>query len=281
MKSTESQQNPRKKEGIMDHVKKIITSPVGATLLIGSFISLLLPIVLTQLSTGIDFSNTGQIGDTIGGIAGPFLNLTGLIIVYFSFKQQLEANNKQWESLELENVKERQQNDFDIIYKSIVMLGNEISIHEPSFRSINQIIKQVHQWNQTPEELIPGTWELMKNLGFEWNGIRIEKLDDYWKMLENFDWLSQYIRERYENIIDSIKRSDMDETRKNLLHSYLRNMCILPPYNWLPEESMQQMWDQDESKFQDTKILSLINELRVHTPMIFPHVIYPFISQDK
>jgi hypothetical protein len=41
------------------------------------------------------FGNTGTIGDTIGGIAGPILNLAGMIVVYLSLREQLRANNDQ------------------------------------------------------------------------------------------------------------------------------------------------------------------------------------------
>jgi hypothetical protein len=41
---------------------------------------------------GIDFSNTGQIGDTIGGLTAPFLNFFAAILIYKSFKEQVTAN---------------------------------------------------------------------------------------------------------------------------------------------------------------------------------------------
>lgn len=39
-----------------------------------------------------NFSNTGAIGDTIGGITAPFINGLGAVLVYIAFKEQVKAN---------------------------------------------------------------------------------------------------------------------------------------------------------------------------------------------
>lgn len=71
---------------------------------------LLLPIIFTWKSfLNFDFTNTGQIGDTIGGTMGPFASLLGSWLVYKSFKAQMDANkliqdgiNEQKEAKQLE-----------------------------------------------------------------------------------------------------------------------------------------------------------------------------------
>jgi hypothetical protein len=55
--------------------------------------------------TSFDLSETGQIGDTIGGITAPIINLIGAVLVYFSFQAQLDANKIQ--SVALSDEKER------------------------------------------------------------------------------------------------------------------------------------------------------------------------------
>lgn len=51
------------------------------------------PYVLTlETFTNIDFSETGPIGDTIGGLTAPFINLLAALLVYKSFREQLNAN---------------------------------------------------------------------------------------------------------------------------------------------------------------------------------------------
>ncbi|QXP72552.1 hypothetical protein H0I31_02285 [Tenacibaculum sp. AHE15PA] len=39
-----------------------------------------------------NFSETGQIGDAIGGITASIINLIGAVLVYISFKEQIKAN---------------------------------------------------------------------------------------------------------------------------------------------------------------------------------------------
>jgi hypothetical protein len=45
-----------------------------------------------------NFSETGNIGNTIGGITAPFIGLVGAILIYVSFRKQVEANEKQIEA---------------------------------------------------------------------------------------------------------------------------------------------------------------------------------------
>ena len=58
---------------------------------IGLFL-LFLPWVITQHYWGVSFYETGQIGDTIGGITAPFIGFLAAILVYLAFKAQIDAN---------------------------------------------------------------------------------------------------------------------------------------------------------------------------------------------
>lgn len=48
----------------------------------------------------LDFTKSGNIGDTIGGITAPFFSLLGSVLVYFSFRAQMQMNIIQMENLE-------------------------------------------------------------------------------------------------------------------------------------------------------------------------------------
>lgn len=63
-------------------------------LLIGGLVILTMPFVLTSqyFHERFNFSETGQIGDTIGGITAPFLNLIGAFLVFYALKAQVKAN---------------------------------------------------------------------------------------------------------------------------------------------------------------------------------------------
>lgn len=65
----------------------------------------------TSLLPIIDFSSTGQIGDTIGGITAPFIGLIGSVLVFLSFKAQTDMNRKQFEAIDkqFKRMKEEQK----------------------------------------------------------------------------------------------------------------------------------------------------------------------------
>lgn len=68
-------------------------------LIVGVLSLVFAPILLTQFSWRFNFTETGQIGDTIGGTATPILSFIGAILVYYSFKQQMAANRIQINAL--------------------------------------------------------------------------------------------------------------------------------------------------------------------------------------
>ncbi|MBK9555161.1 MAG: hypothetical protein IPO47_04870 [Bacteroidetes bacterium] len=49
-----------------------------------------------------DFSNTGEIGDTIGGIMTPFIAIIGAFVTFIAFWVQYEANRSQRKDIQIE-----------------------------------------------------------------------------------------------------------------------------------------------------------------------------------
>lgn len=73
-----------------------------------------------------DFSNTGQIGDTIGGITAPIVGLLGAILVYFSFKAQIDANEEQRKQFNHELARTVNEKRYNSILHDIDILRDEI-----------------------------------------------------------------------------------------------------------------------------------------------------------
>jgi hypothetical protein len=74
------------------------------------------PIIFSKFYSGVIFtSESGAIGDTIGGITAPFINLLAAFLVYLSFKEQIRANDK----LSRENSFNYISNLFNLIINSI------------------------------------------------------------------------------------------------------------------------------------------------------------------
>ncbi|WP_073310482.1 hypothetical protein [Flavobacterium terrae] len=60
-------------------------------LIIGILLVLIAPFLFTRNGT-LEFTTTGQIGDTIGGTTAPITSLIGSILVYLALKAQIRAN---------------------------------------------------------------------------------------------------------------------------------------------------------------------------------------------
>lgn len=86
--------------------------------IIGLIILIFIPLLLTQptLFTGIfNYSQTGQIGDTISGITMPFLTLLGAFLTFLAFWIQIKANKTQTEQFkkqDLDTKRDRFENKF-------------------------------------------------------------------------------------------------------------------------------------------------------------------------
>lgn len=75
--------------------ERVILWIAGALMIFGCFA----PIIFTRtkLFECLDFSNTGEIGDTIGGTMTPIVSLVAVILTYLAFLKQVEANRIQTE----------------------------------------------------------------------------------------------------------------------------------------------------------------------------------------
>lgn len=57
------------------------------------------PMVFTQCGSLADFTETGQIGDTIGGTMSPFVTIAGVFMTFIAFLMQVNANKIQSDQL--------------------------------------------------------------------------------------------------------------------------------------------------------------------------------------
>lgn len=72
----------------------------------------------------LDFSHTGQIGDTIGGIMTPFIALAGIGLTFLAFYMQFIANRTLKEDLE-EQKKQFSKTQFENQYYEMLKIHNE------------------------------------------------------------------------------------------------------------------------------------------------------------
>ncbi len=103
--------------------------------LIFIIIILFFPYLFTNFSSGIDFSNTGNIGDTIGGILSPFISLAAAVLTFFAFWVQFKANEQQKIDLRIERF-ENKFYELLRLHKSNIeelkigkLFGREVFVH--------------------------------------------------------------------------------------------------------------------------------------------------------
>src|SRR5689334_2180187 len=63
----------------------------------------------TRSFRNIDFNKTGPIGDTIGGIMGPFIAIAAAILTFLAFWVQYQANIQQREQFLLSLTKQKEE----------------------------------------------------------------------------------------------------------------------------------------------------------------------------
>ncbi|MDI9870027.1 hypothetical protein [Flectobacillus roseus] len=90
--------------------------------------------ILCQWFPSLNYEAYGTIGDTIGGITGPIINLVGAYLVYVAFKAQIDANKKNDEH-QYFNYMVEQINRFEDMY-----LESQINLMDIC-NSINNSIK--------------------------------------------------------------------------------------------------------------------------------------------
>lgn len=82
---------------------------------------------LPAIFAKLNFSESGQIGDTIGGLTSPVIGFFGAILVYLSFQQQLKANQIQSAALENEIKRSQQDRRYNSLSHDIDVLRQEIN----------------------------------------------------------------------------------------------------------------------------------------------------------
>lgn len=87
----------------------------------------LAPIIFTRtrLFEWLDFSNTGEIGDTIGGTMTPIVSLAAVILTYLAFLKQVEANKIQTEQFN-ETLKQKETDDKKQLKNSLELISLDV-----------------------------------------------------------------------------------------------------------------------------------------------------------
>lgn len=119
---------------------------ITSTLIIGIILIIISPFLFTRAFGIIDFSDTGEIGDTIGGITSPISSIIGSILVFYALKAQIEANEIVQSQLQEQRIREQQQK---IVYQLTKLLEiiqieiKEFTYRETTKRTRNGISEEI------------------------------------------------------------------------------------------------------------------------------------------
>lgn len=207
-------------------------------LVLGISLMLILPWILTQNSWLINFTQTGQIGDTIGGITAPISGLLGAYLVYLSFKAQIDTNNKQ-----------QKQIDEEKNYRKIQDKEKKLN------RYIDNIKKDI-EINGLPNSLLENINKDFKEIKLKEERI-LDRDENYKDILSNFyeKHESNIIRLNYvlKNIINYNNESDYKE-KANIISYYMCIYININPFirlasNMIPFNSFFQKPKEDYEQF--------------------------------
>jgi len=152
---------------------------VSIGVIIFSFLS---PIIFTapSLLPSLNFTETGQIGDTIGGILNPFIALAGVLLTFLAFYMQIKANQIQITQFKEGLKREKEVRD----YLEAKSNFNKISLLKVDLETIKNDI-------ETKAEALKNYYEQEKENPFDSSFLMRTPSRNYTRILE-IDRLSIY-----------------------------------------------------------------------------------------
>ena len=173
-----------------------------------------LPWILAKNSLWIDFTDTGQIGDTIGGIMGPFIAIAAAGLTFIAFWVQYKANIQQRHDIAIERF---EGNLFEMIHIQqeiidgllIEELSNSIEIKTQRGRDVFQFVYEtvkhkIRLGDECRDSTLKHALELSDDTKLEIASLeRMWFLDHYYRHLYR---IFKYIDDADENIVDAHKK---------------------------------------------------------------------------
>jgi hypothetical protein len=125
------------------------------TIIIFIIVILVSPYIFTRNWTNINFTDTGNIGSTIGGITAPFIGVLSALLVFLSFRAQINANRYQIQSIETERRKRELDNEITFLYHRLEEIKENglKQQSKDSLRDINGLLSEmIRTENYSPKK---------------------------------------------------------------------------------------------------------------------------------
>lgn len=172
-------------------------------LIVGVLLVIILPYILTRNFGFISFDKTGQIGDTIGGITAPIVNLVGAILVYFAFLVQLDANQLIFQQIKDEKDVSKLNQNRNYVFEIFKLLKEELYsfsiLKEKRIGRGERYVMVEYKGLKAIEEML---LELMEEHDDDKNSRKSIKLKEFENIIELFKKSLTILHETKLNDID-------------------------------------------------------------------------------
>ncbi|MCC6817915.1 MAG: hypothetical protein IT245_03365 [Bacteroidia bacterium] len=193
--------------------KKTITN-IAIALGIALFVISFLPYIFTKWSI-INFTQTGQIGDTIGGIMSPFIGIIGALLTFAAFWVQFQANQKQFEAIENEYINHRRQEIenrvlyyFDLLKDLKKDVRNEVGKYaiESSGKSFNYVLNETMQYYVSLRRILIFILQIKRRKEVDTHFLLLTDEDIGFEELNSIEWEKKLIGLSWHYSFTGVKR---------------------------------------------------------------------------
>lgn len=218
----------KNESNLLDNEKWDVLTKIllGVSVLIIVF-SFFAPLIFTRIAkySSLDFTDTGAIGDTLGGIMNPFIALVGVFLTFLAFYMQFKANQLQRQlfirALELEKQKEKDAESKEHLTRLKVvkaLLNSMIKYFRSSGNQLNNycLIEEdqplnTNTFNSSTSSsyqnfLKLDLLETYKSLAYYFNDKDIDWEKDFVQALDYIDFYDKMIIELRNKYDDHVKK---------------------------------------------------------------------------
>ena len=110
-------------------------------LIVGVVCMVTAPLLFT--TSGYSFLQTGQLGDTIGGITAPISSLVGSVLVFLALKGQMVANKITQEQISDQQLEEQRKKEINYVSDLYKYFLNSIQTYETKYYKGHRAIRKV------------------------------------------------------------------------------------------------------------------------------------------
>jgi len=184
------------------------------------------PIIFTRtkLFECLDFSNTGQVGDTIGGTMTPIVSLAAVILTYLAFRKQVEANKIQTEQFN-KTLQQKETDDKKQLKNSLELMSLDVDF---AIQDMEERIKYFNDYLKDERKKIYGEG-FLRNIPTasltRYRTIDRNLLFNAYKLYADYEDKKELFRKTYslldyysEKTKETISILEKDMQRSNQLH---------------------------------------------------------------